>query len=88
MLKLFLVIAAFLATVLSGCAELQTVKNQGQQISNTMLETGEYGVCYAATIGSLKRRYGNDADLAAAWERFCTEVWGKESGAELKPITE
>ncbi len=48
------------------------VREKGAQAYDEGLENAEWFICHAASIGSIRRRYGRDADMAAAYKRLCT----------------
>ena len=47
------------------------VKDAGAQAYDQGLENAEWFLCQAASIGSLRRRYGRAAETAAAYNALC-----------------
>lgn len=82
-----LAILAVLLT-LTSCAEYdrasEHLKMEGARATDAFLETSEYGICSASTIGAIMRRYGSNPDAADAWQIFCEEVWKQQAGQELE----
>jgi hypothetical protein len=76
-----LILIALAAVLLSGCAQLQIVRGYGANAADGVLEGGLYATCTAATVGSLVRRYGTDADGRAAWQMMCEHEWSRGAGA-------
>ncbi len=68
-------IAIIIALSLSGCASYQAGKiaivSKGAELSDEILTTAEWTVCYAASVGSIKRRYGMSVDRANLYREFC-----------------
>lgn len=65
---------AFIAVavlVISGCAQLQFATQQGAEVADGALAGGAFTICTAATVGSIRRRYGNNPEQMAAWQLFC-----------------
>ena len=54
-----------------GDAARAFVKQYGEQAFDEGLINSEWFICRAASIGSILRRYGKSADLAAAWRKLC-----------------
>lgn len=48
-----------------------TVATRGAEAADSLLENAEWAICYAASIGSVKRRYGVDPGRAKAYAEFC-----------------
>lgn len=78
MVKFALVMA--IVALLTGCAQFQAAQSYGATTADGILEGSVYGACVAPTVGSLVRRYGNDADGRAAWEIFCSHEWARGAG--------
>lgn len=82
------VMLAVLAILVISCAEYQRaeehLKVEGARATDAFLETSEYGICTAATIGSIMRRYGSNPEQAAAWQLYCEGVWKQQAGQELE----
>lgn len=66
-----------MALFLSGCASWETLQAgvaiQGARAADEALQVHEWGICEAATVGSWKRRYGQDPDKADAWAKLCSK---------------
>jgi len=54
-----------------GDAVRSGIATRGAEVADTALENAEWVVCYAASIGSIKRRYGVTAERAEAYANFC-----------------
>ena len=68
-------LAAFL---LAGCGltpqgdfARRAVATEGARIMDAGLENAEWFLCNAASIASVKRRYGKDQDTADAYRKLC-----------------
>ena len=59
--------------ILSACSEIfsKGVAEKGASLADDMLEDAEWVLCAAASIGSVKRRYGRDPSTAAAYGELC-----------------
>ncbi|MFQ6019050.1 MAG: hypothetical protein ACE5KF_12755 [Kiloniellaceae bacterium] len=71
-------IAAAAALILCACgftpegeALRRAVAGTGAMAADNALENVEWYMCEAASVGSIKRRYGATADLAKAYNRLC-----------------
>ncbi len=67
-----------LALFLAGCgftgpgtAIRDFAKVEGAKAYDEGLANAEFFVCWAASIGSVQRRYGRNRDLAEAWRALC-----------------
>lgn len=76
MLRFVLVLTA--AITLSACgftpqgdAVRGAVKDYGAQAYDAGLENAEWFLCSAASIGSIRRKYGRDQSMADAYNRLC-----------------
>ena len=76
-------IATFAATLLflgacgftsQGDFVRDAVKDRGAAAFDEGLSNAEWYVCRAASIGSIKRRYGRTTDSVDAYNRFCGEA--------------
>ena len=60
---------------LGACTEFTAVKKavatKGAELSDDALVDAEWWVCYAASIGSVKRRYGATVERAETYKDFC-----------------
>ena len=68
-----------LALFLIGCGSFSQLREQGANVADQGLEGGVWTICYAASIGSIRRRFGTSADRAAAYELFCEAEWNLET---------
>ena len=50
------------------------IKEQGAQAFDEGLANAEFFICKAASIGSIKRRYGASVEAAEAYNRLCEEA--------------
>lgn len=66
--------ALILALVLSGCAELQAAQQQGASVMDAYVAGAEWSLCYAASIGSIRRKYGQSQSLADAYNTLCASA--------------
>jgi len=59
-----------LLLTITGCAQLDVVKSQGAKIyDKTLIEAEDY-LCNVASVGSIKRRYGNP-ERAKVYSDLC-----------------
>lgn len=73
-----LILPIMLLLALGGCGFTsqgnqvrQGVATYGAQAMDEGLINAEWFVCKAASVGSIQRRYGTDANKAAAWKALC-----------------
>ena len=76
MCRFGLIVSLFLgALFLGGCAAIDTardvIKLKGAEIADQVLTDAEWSVCQAASIGSIKRRYGQTVERADTYKDFC-----------------
>ncbi len=75
---LFIAIAALL---LAGCASFDVmapkVADKGARVSDNALTAAEWAICNAASVGSVRRRYGATVEMADAWNELCSMDKGK-----------
>lgn len=71
-------LSIILLILVSGCGFTsqgnlvrQGVKTYGAQAMDEGLANAEWFVCFAASVGSIRRKYGVSADRAAAYNDFC-----------------
>ena len=61
--------------LLSGCGTSDVyrgaVATHGAEAADDVLETSVWGVCMAATIGAVRRAYGDSRQEAQAYAEFC-----------------
>lgn len=76
-MKRFL-ITLLLASSVAGCGFTETgdrlrerVKQEGAQFYDQALINSEFVLCSAASIGSIKRRYGKSKETADAYRALC-----------------
>jgi len=71
---MFMIIFLYLIT---GCAQFdaasQAVLIKGAQINDRALESAETIICRAASVGSIQRKYGQDAEKSKAWRTLCIQ---------------
>lgn len=86
-------IALLLLLALQGCGQTQygniarsVVTDRGAEVADEGLANAEWFVCSAATIGSVKRKYGVSRERAEAYNRFCPDTSGARviEGPEAK----
>lgn len=83
------VIAAVAALALSSCGFTpqgdlirDAVKAKGAQAYDEGLENAEWFICYAASVGAVRRKYGRDAQTAQAYNAICApavDILGREA---------
>jgi len=56
---------------LGGCTTAQKYGQKGADVADGALETAEWTLCYAASVGSIRRRYAVSAERLAAWRDLC-----------------
>jgi hypothetical protein len=68
------------ALILAGCGVTpygdearRIVSESGARVADTTLENVEWYLCNAAPIGSLRRKYGSDPQLASAYRALCVK---------------
>ena len=84
MKKILLIILTVM--MLQGCTQWNMFKGNAAKVTDGALEAGEWEMCTATSIGAIRRRYGNNEDLATAWQLFCEEVWKAEAGTVIQPL--
>ena len=64
-----------LAVIITGCASWETVQSgvavQGAKAADEALQTSEWSICEATTMGAWQRRYGENPGKAKAWAELC-----------------
>lgn len=75
---LFCASLAIAGIVLTGCGitsygdeAREFVSENGARVADNTLENVEWYLCNAATIGSVRRKYGSDPQLADAYRALC-----------------
>ncbi len=71
---LFTTLALFALLLLGACTA--AVKSRGAQVFDTALDTAIYTKCYAASIGSIDRRYMQTREGWELWYRECRGAHG------------
>ena len=78
-------IPTFLVLLLGGCGltgrgdlTREVAKDKGAAVADQLLLNAEWWVCYGASIGSLKRRYGQTQATADVLNAYCNIVAGGE----------
>jgi hypothetical protein len=61
-----------LFVLLSGCASVDSIADRGAAVSDEALQSAEFIMCRAITVGTWVRTYGNDPQKADAWRKLCT----------------
>ena len=60
---------------LAGCGTFDTVKEvvavKGAEIMDDTLNDSEWFICNGASVGSVRRRYGDSSDRSFAWRQLC-----------------
>jgi ABC-type enterobactin transport system permease subunit len=70
LLALFLALA--LAPALAACAGVRAeVADHAAAAADASLESTEWALCQAASVGAVHRLYGPHPAKFAAWKRFC-----------------
>ncbi len=67
--------------IASGCASLSDIGSKGAEINDTAVDTAVFTLCWGASVGSIRREFGNKPEV---WTALCS----KEMGLELPEITE
>ena len=68
-----------LALLLSGCAFSGEAIQRGTEVADTAVDAALFTLCRAATIGSIRRRFGNSEEQLAAYAVLC------EEGSDVTP---
>ena len=79
--KLLLISAAAAALLtLSGCSTIAKFTGVAAGVNDEALNAAEFTICQAASVGSIRRHYG-DADKAKVWAELCnsTDTFTPES---------
>lgn len=50
---------------------VQAAKDGGAKAMDGVLSEAEWVICQAASVGAVKRRYGQSAEAAAYWRGLC-----------------
>lgn len=65
----------FLTVMLIGCAQYDTGvalgKEKAAEVADRFVRGMEYGLCEAASIGAIKRKYGISRDTARKYNDLC-----------------
>lgn len=69
-----------LVFLLGACTQVGVAKKvvvvKGAEISDSALNDAEWWMCSAASVGSIKRRYGLSQDRADLYKEFCDGTTG------------
>lgn len=57
--------------ILTGCAALQTLTGKAATVNDEALNTAEWTICYAASIGAIRRKYSTP-EKAKVWRELCS----------------
>lgn len=49
----------------------QTLATKGAEFMDEGLNDAEWFMCYAASVGSVRRRYGKSVERSTAWRELC-----------------
>jgi len=70
------IVITLLALLLAGCAEYtaisNSVKGTGAAAYDQALSDAEFVICYAASVGSVRRRYGVTQEMADTYHKLCS----------------
>jgi len=73
----FIVLGCCITTLLAGCTTSPTLTDAteqaviiGAQINDDILDAAEFTICYGASIGSIRRRFG-DPERSQVWQDLC-----------------
>lgn len=75
--------SAFIAVIifsLSGCVTLGGIAQKGATGADTALQISAWGMCDAASVGSIRRWIGDDPGKIEAWQTLCAK-----SGTNVSP---
>ena len=79
-----------LPVLLAGCgltpqgdAVRSGIATKGAELADNALENAEWVVCFAASIGSVKRRYGVTPERAKEYSNFCPTPTSGDIGTLL-----
>ena len=80
MKPLFVALAVSLGilVVLSSCQYVGLAKQKGAEFYDAALAESEWFMCYAASIGSVKRRYGAEPERAKTYNALCSQTGASE----------
>lgn len=72
------IVAALLVLALAGCQGLTlsdttraTVATEGARVADHALGDAAWFICYAATVGSIRRAYGESQEAWLAYNELC-----------------
>ena len=63
--------------ITAGCS-LSDIGIRGAEYNDKAVATSVFMLCYGASVGSIRREFGDDPDV---WKNLCT----KEDGVEIPP---
>ena len=71
------IILAATVAMLAGCSTSQTIRTateraavHGAELNDDILNAAEFTICYGASVGSIRRRFGNP-ERAVVWQGLC-----------------
>ena len=59
-----------MALLSTGCTSVGDIKEEGARINDGALNAAEFVICHGASVGSIRRHYG-DPEKAAIWAALC-----------------
>ncbi len=66
----------FLLCLVPGCAQWNVaqgiVADRGAAVADEVLQSSEFTLCKAITVGAWQRAYGQSAERADAWRKLCS----------------
>jgi len=72
-----IVVAFWLMMALAACGQIQDINREiakdAAQGADEVLAIGEWTVCWAASVGSVRRRYGPTVEGQEAYNDFCAQ---------------
>ena len=60
-------------TSLTACSAMDRIVSVGAKANDQALDAAEFTICKAATVGSIRRRYGSK-EQAATWRGLCDSI--------------
>lgn len=62
---------AVVVFTLTGCTALEKITGKASTVNDEALNTAEWTICYAASIGSIRRKYSTP-EKAKVWRELCS----------------
>ena len=84
------VVLTLLLLLLSGCSMTgvetvtEIIATKGAAVHDKALNDAEWFLCYGASVGSVRRRYGSTEDGAATYRKLCAKGAGEVIEAPAK----